>query len=272
MKMPGPYVPLDVNYDSDPAIIAAGEDAEVLFVRSLSYSKRSYSDGFVPDFQLPRFGLKRIGERVAALVREGVWLPVDGGFQIRSWARWNETSVEMEQKRQRNKERQQAKRDREARDGGRDDAVTTTDVTPASQRDDLVSHTDKTRQDRERQDNHSVGDAAASPSQRDDADGIGPNPSTAMVVAAWVDGAREHTGERPAARLIAQVGRQARELLAEGRNPERLADAALACGRKGYADLGRELLKPGAANGNGRAAGADVLDQAQAHLDARSLP
>ncbi len=63
------------------------------------------------------------------------------------------------------------------------------------------------------------------------------------VVAAWVEAAEEASGERPASRLIAQVGRQAKELLTEGKDPSRLVDAARAAGGKGFADLARELLR-----------------------------
>lgn len=74
-------------------------------------------------------------------------------------------------------------------------------------------------------------------------DSNGPNAGT--VVAAWIEASEAVTGERPAGRLIAQVGRQARELLDEGKNPERLVEAAAGAGRKGFADIGRELLRMG---------------------------
>ncbi|YCK35154.1 hypothetical protein ACNF49_14025 [Actinomadura sp. ATCC 39365] len=63
------------------------------------------------------------------------------------------------------------------------------------------------------------------------------------VVAAWIEGVQAATGERPASRLIGQIGRQARELLDEGKDPERLIEAATAAGRKRFADLPRELLR-----------------------------
>ncbi|MEV0993441.1 hypothetical protein [Nonomuraea sp. NPDC050202] len=74
-------------------------------------------------------------------------------------------------------------------------------------------------------------------------------PNAGDVVAAWIEGAQAASGERPATRLISQVGRQARELLDEGKNPARLLEAATAAGRKGFADLGRELLRMGTTPG-----------------------
>src|SRR5690606_27280639 len=59
-------------------------------------------------------------------------------------------------------------------------------------------------------------------------------PNAGSVVGAWVEAATAATGERPANRLIAQVGRYAKELLAEGKDPNRLIEAAKSAGHKGY--------------------------------------
>lgn len=89
---------------------------------------------------------------------------------------------------------------------------------------------------------------AASPRRADSADDSPPNAGD--VVAAWIEGAQAASGERPASRLIGQIGRQARELLEEGKDPDRLIAAADAAGRKGFADLGRELLRMGSTSGH----------------------
>lgn len=75
------------------------------------------------------------------------------------------------------------------------------------------------------------------------------DPNAGTVVAAWVEAVEREQGERPAQRLVAQVGRQARELIEEGKDPARLIAAATAAGGKGFADLGRELLRM---NGSGQ--------------------
>jgi hypothetical protein len=89
---PGNYVPLDVNYVRDSAIRRAGEAAELLYVRSLAYAKGARSCGLVPDYDLPvvAIGLRGVTKRVAQLVANGLWIETDGGWQIRSWARWND--------------------------------------------------------------------------------------------------------------------------------------------------------------------------------------
>ena len=115
MKLPGPYVPLDVDYARDEAIRRAGEDAELLYLRGLAYSKGHYKDGFIPDYDLavPAVGMRRVPARVAALVREDLWIPVSGGWQIRSWHDWNETSDQTAAKKKRAADRKAAQRDRE---------------------------------------------------------------------------------------------------------------------------------------------------------------
>jgi hypothetical protein len=89
-----------------------------------------------------------------------------------------------------------------------------------------------------------------------------PKPITAQdVVAAWIDGVRDATGERPPKALLGQVARQAKELVSEDRNPERLVAAARSLGQKvgkGYADLGREYLMASASSPARAASGSDV--------------
>jgi hypothetical protein len=95
-QTPGNYVPLDVNYPRDRAIRRAGPMAELLFVRSLAYSKGARSKGFIPDYDLPVVAVGLVGEglppvedSVDALVREGLWVEVEEGWRIRSWDPWN---------------------------------------------------------------------------------------------------------------------------------------------------------------------------------------
>ena len=94
-RIPSEFVPLDVNYSHDRAIRAAGPMAELLFLRALTYARRTKSHGFLPDFDLPVFGvgLTSLPRQAKALVRERLWVEVDGGWRIRSWAKWNPTST-----------------------------------------------------------------------------------------------------------------------------------------------------------------------------------
>ena len=103
MKLPGLYVPLDVNYVSDEGIRRAGPDAELLFVRGLAYAKRTKSDGFLPDYDLPviAVGLYGVEASIKALVSWELWEEEDDGWRIRSWDRWNPPGEEEERERKR---------------------------------------------------------------------------------------------------------------------------------------------------------------------------
>lgn len=93
----GVYVPLDVNYLRDPKVRRAGPDAELLYLRSLAHAKGGDTDGFVADFDLEvvAVGLPRVQQRVAALVKNGLWIEGTGGWQIASWTKWNKTKKQL---------------------------------------------------------------------------------------------------------------------------------------------------------------------------------
>ena len=96
--MKGLWVKLSVDYLDDPKILKVGRDGEVLFIRSLAYAKKQ-NDGFVPEPVLTRigfgFGPLELAEIATALVREGLWQVVEGGWQITAWSLWQvDTSSE----------------------------------------------------------------------------------------------------------------------------------------------------------------------------------
>lgn len=96
-RTPGGFVPLDMNYMRDERIRRAGPDAELLYIRSLAHCKAGQTEGLVADYDLDvvGVGLKNLKGRANALVREGLWIPVAGGWLIRSWAKWNKTRDEI---------------------------------------------------------------------------------------------------------------------------------------------------------------------------------
>lgn len=91
----GAYAKLLANYASDDAIIAAGEKAELLFVRGLAFCATSDSDGWISDAQLTRIvaaGMRDAAARARSLVAAGLWERTDGGYQVRSWTKIHETA------------------------------------------------------------------------------------------------------------------------------------------------------------------------------------
>lgn len=102
-RTPSMYVPLDVNYMRDPRIRRAGADAELLYLRALAYAKGGETDGFVHDYDLDviAVGLTKVHARVDALIREKAWEEREGGWFISGWFHWNESTVTLRDKRQR---------------------------------------------------------------------------------------------------------------------------------------------------------------------------
>lgn len=91
------YVPSDVNTAYDPAIIAAGPMAELLFRRGNEHAKRLDRDGVILAAELAIIarGISTPTKQAAALVAHGLWEDVEGGWRIRSWFKWNLTQQEV---------------------------------------------------------------------------------------------------------------------------------------------------------------------------------
>lgn len=79
------FVKVGTTYYNEPALVAAGDDAELLFMRALAYSGDRTTDGFIPSAMAARLTPTKTAARVTALVREGLWTTVDGGWQITDW-------------------------------------------------------------------------------------------------------------------------------------------------------------------------------------------
>lgn len=124
IKRPGTYVPLSTDYYDDAAIIAAGEDAELLFVRMLAYASRHPSwEGVIPAAIVEhRLGIRtrECGNgcgngcgtdalsRVGKLCEQGLVERVDDGYRIVSWLKWNRSADEVERRRAADRKRKQA--------------------------------------------------------------------------------------------------------------------------------------------------------------------
>lgn len=97
-KSKGAYVPLAAQYFMDDAILEAGPEAELLFVRCLSFLASVSSDGFVTEGQVKKIiglGLRNVPRRVDSLLRVGLLEARPGGFVARSWTKWNRSAEEI---------------------------------------------------------------------------------------------------------------------------------------------------------------------------------
>lgn len=108
------YLPLSVDFCSNPRLLRAGERAGWLYIAAALLSKRVMSDGFIEEVQLPTLGLKGVRARADALVREGLWERVNGGYQIVGYLDRNPSRDQILEDR-----KAEAERKRQARKSGR---------------------------------------------------------------------------------------------------------------------------------------------------------
>jgi len=95
------YVPLDVEFATDPKILAAGPLAAYLFVVSLAYCKRSDRPGEIHAEQLRVLALGLPGnprKYADALVSVGLWEESDDGWIIPAWLKHNYSPDQLEQR------------------------------------------------------------------------------------------------------------------------------------------------------------------------------
>lgn len=109
----GSYAPLSAHYYKDDAIAKAGERAELLYVRGLAFCADILKDGFITDTQLGRYpgvGMRDADRRAAELVRVGLWERDDerGGYVVRNWCKWNQSSEEIREKQRKDADRKAA--------------------------------------------------------------------------------------------------------------------------------------------------------------------
>jgi len=71
---------LYANLPNDHRVQAAEDDggAGWLLIQSFCYCTSAEQDGYIPDTQVARFGGPKLKQRVAALVREELWIRADG--------------------------------------------------------------------------------------------------------------------------------------------------------------------------------------------------
>lgn len=99
----GSFAPLSANYYDDDAVIAAGEKAEVLYIRGLAFAARKPEDGFISDLQLKTFRLSGVQARAQRLCEVGLWeratddlLGTESGYRITAWLKHNRSKAEIE--------------------------------------------------------------------------------------------------------------------------------------------------------------------------------
>jgi len=103
----GNFAPMSAKYWTDSALMEAGEKAEVLYARVMSFCVDQRSDGFVSDIQLLRMvghGMKDVIKRAQSLAStrtsdgDTLWARDDErqGYWVTAWLRWNKSVDEID--------------------------------------------------------------------------------------------------------------------------------------------------------------------------------
>jgi hypothetical protein len=92
---------LDEDFPQHPKIVAAGEWAELIHIHALIYSNHYLTDGFIPTEAVPTLTRVRshVEPSIKALVKLGVWVPVEGGYAIHDFLEYQPSKAEVLAKR-----------------------------------------------------------------------------------------------------------------------------------------------------------------------------
>jgi hypothetical protein len=260
----GTYIKMSDSLPEHRKIVAAGGDAAWLHVCALAYASRNLTDGFIPEDFVPRLSDRKQPAKLAAKLVD-VWLwhatgheckrcpqPQPGEYVIHDYLEHQRSAARVAEV--------SAARASAGRTGG-----TKSKPKPKQVASELVesgfavaeangerSFTETEgvlRTPQTEADAKVPPPAGAGKPRRQSADH---EPNVGDVVAAYVDGATGAGLEPPAGALKARVGKQARELLREGKPIEKLIAAAGHMGAVGWDDLARQVQRDSAsANGAG---------------------
>lgn len=94
------WVKLDDKLPEHPKLLAAGDQAAWLFVSGLCWCARHLRNGRIPTEVLPRLtGFRKPAQLADRLVEAGLWERVDGGFLVHDYLDYQESEVDVKERR-----------------------------------------------------------------------------------------------------------------------------------------------------------------------------
>lgn len=93
-----PWFKVDDQLATHPKVSKAGLAAMGLWVKAGSWCAQHLTDGFVPEYALSILTARRA--HAEALVRSGLWIEVDGGWQFRDWLEYQPSKAHVEELRE----------------------------------------------------------------------------------------------------------------------------------------------------------------------------
>jgi hypothetical protein len=109
-----PWFRLEDSFYANPKVMAAGNPAIGLWVRSATWSAAQLTDGHIPGHIAASFGSRREAD---ALTTARLWVPVGDEFVIADWLEYQPSALEVKERRKRDAERKRAGRETQARTG-----------------------------------------------------------------------------------------------------------------------------------------------------------
>jgi hypothetical protein len=94
------YVRLDDQIGEHVKVLRAGPAAAWMWAMGIAYSNRRLTDGFIPAEQIDRLTSERgaaAAKMAARCVDAGLFVPVDGGYQVHDYLTWNPSRDKVEQ-------------------------------------------------------------------------------------------------------------------------------------------------------------------------------
>ena len=150
-KRPGRYAALAADYYDDPAIIAAGPDAELWYVRALAWcAGHPETDGVIPlEVAVNRLGIPNAMSHVTSCDSHGLVTKSHASVSVTNWLKWNAPYRDTQAK---NDAKRAAARARKARERARKSEQSETEnVTRDMGRDNTRDNTRDTRDKEKRE-------------------------------------------------------------------------------------------------------------------------
>ncbi|WP_027944247.1 hypothetical protein [Amycolatopsis taiwanensis] len=103
---------VDDHFHSHPKVMATDPAALGLWVVAGSWCSAGLTNGFVPDYVLPRL-LPGAVKLASKLVAAGLWVRAENGYQFHDWLDHNPTAEREKERKANNRRRQQEYRERQ---------------------------------------------------------------------------------------------------------------------------------------------------------------
>ncbi len=189
-----PWFKVDDKFHSHPKVMELPASAVGIWTLAGTWCADYLTDGAIRLGQLRRLGGTQ--EDADALVAAGLWESTEDGYAFRDWSDYQPMKSAVEQEREASRERQRLARERreeKRREEQANKKRTSDDVTPASQRDNNVTHTPVTEKFSSPvpEPEPVPGTSKEVPEPLSNADAIGPEGKTFELIAEEIQGRTE---------------------------------------------------------------------------------